>query len=529
NVLCNGGSTGAIDLSVVGGSGSYTYLWTGTGVSASAEDQTELAAGVYKVIVTDSNGCSSSELSITLTENPEVNATETTTSHIDVNCFGGTSGAFTVVATGGAGTTYTYSLSSDFSNSNATGVFTGLAAGTYTVYVKDVNECTDPSPIQVIITQPLTLSATVNSLNVSCNGNEDGSITITTPAGGSGTYEYSIDGGSNWQSTGNFTGLAANTYNVQIRDAVATGCVITLTGSLTITEPLAINLQVSSTDVLCFGQANGTITASAAQGSTITVNGQPYNSNMQYGPGQYLIRAEALGGNYNQQQEEEPEICFEEKTITITQPEQIIVSAGSNKMITCKNPTVQLIGTVTSSGNYTYSWTTTNGIIDSGVSSLNPIVSAPGTYILTVTDVNTSCSASGSVVVSQNILKPTITLNATTNELSCNVKSITINSQISSIQGTPSYLWSKDLKLISGATSSSLVVTEPGEYLVVVTDSYNGCIAAQKVVITENIQNSEVSITGNVELTCSNETTTLTALAIVQGTASYLWNTGATT
>jgi len=55
NVNCNGGSTGSIDLSVTGGSGSYTYLWSN---GATTQDISGLSAGTYSVVVTESNGCS---------------------------------------------------------------------------------------------------------------------------------------------------------------------------------------------------------------------------------------------------------------------------------------------------------------------------------------------------------------------------------------------------------------------------------------------------------------------------------------
>ncbi len=51
------------------------------------------------------------------------------------------------------------------------------------------------------------LSATVTSTNVSCNGANDGSITLSDPAGGIPPYEYSIDGGTSWHEDGSFTGL----------------------------------------------------------------------------------------------------------------------------------------------------------------------------------------------------------------------------------------------------------------------------------------------------------------------------------
>ncbi len=65
----------------------------------------------------------------------------------------------------------------------------------------------------------------LSSTNVTCLGGNDGDITLSAPSGGSGSYEYSINGGAGWQASGSFTNLTAGTYNVQIRDAVATTCV----------------------------------------------------------------------------------------------------------------------------------------------------------------------------------------------------------------------------------------------------------------------------------------------------------------
>ncbi|HWR94742.1 MAG TPA: SprB repeat-containing protein, partial [Flavobacterium sp.] len=88
NVLCNGLSTGAINITAAGGVAPYTYAWTGAGVIATAEDQTGLAAGTYKVIVKDANNCVSAELSVTITQ-PEAAITLTATPS-QIVCFGGT-------------------------------------------------------------------------------------------------------------------------------------------------------------------------------------------------------------------------------------------------------------------------------------------------------------------------------------------------------------------------------------------------------------------------------------------------------
>ncbi|MDX9881255.1 MAG: choice-of-anchor L domain-containing protein [Prolixibacteraceae bacterium] len=71
NVSCNGGSDGAIDVTVTKGVSPYTYAWTtsnGSGLNPTAPDQTELTAGTYNLVVTDNVGVSSDPFVFTVTE-----------------------------------------------------------------------------------------------------------------------------------------------------------------------------------------------------------------------------------------------------------------------------------------------------------------------------------------------------------------------------------------------------------------------------------------------------------------------------
>ena len=61
DVSCTGLSDGAVNLTVSGGTGAYTYSWTQGAVSVgTTQDLTNVAAGTYSVVVTDANGCSES-------------------------------------------------------------------------------------------------------------------------------------------------------------------------------------------------------------------------------------------------------------------------------------------------------------------------------------------------------------------------------------------------------------------------------------------------------------------------------------
>ena len=127
------------------------------------------------------------------------------------------------------------------------GLFTGLVPGAYDVRIRDAAHigCVIILNNALSITEPAVLSATVSGSNVTCNGAGDGTITITNPTGGYGTYEYSNNGGASWQTTGTFINLVPGNYDVRIRDRAHTGCVIVLDPALAITQPAVLSANCS--------------------------------------------------------------------------------------------------------------------------------------------------------------------------------------------------------------------------------------------------------------------------------------------
>ena len=218
----------------------------------------------------DGNDCTDpTQLKVTITEPDEVDATEVTADHKDVTCFDGNDGAFTASASGGDGN-YTYSLKNDFSNSNANGKFTGLTAGTYTVYVKDGNDCTDPTQLKVTITEPDEVDATevtADHKDVTCYDGNDGAFTASA-SGGDGNYTYSLKNDfSNSNANGKFTGLTAGTYTVYVKDG--NDCTDPTQLKVTITEPDEVDateVTADHKDVTCYDGNDGAFTASASGG-----------------------------------------------------------------------------------------------------------------------------------------------------------------------------------------------------------------------------------------------------------------------
>jgi gliding motility-associated-like protein len=163
----------------------------------------------------------------------------------DPNC--APNGSITVTAQGGTAP-YQYSINggTTWQTSNT---FTGLGGGTYNVIVKDVNNCSSgPQPVTLALSN--TLVQTIAKTDANCT--TTGTITITASGGGNPPYEYSINGGTTWQSSNTFTGLAGGNYNVVTRNPVTT-CSVTTAVTITFTNNLTLD-PISGTSI-CFGNS----------------------------------------------------------------------------------------------------------------------------------------------------------------------------------------------------------------------------------------------------------------------------------
>jgi len=267
NVVCNGGATGVIVVSATGGAGTYEYSRDG-GVSwQSSATFSGLTAGSYSIRVRDAATptCVYSGLGpITITQPAGLTLVETVASHVNVVCNGGATGVIVVSATGGAGS---YEYSKDGGSSwQVSATFNGLVAGSYSIWVRDqaTPSCVYSGLAAIVISQPAALSLSEVSsshVNVVCNGGSTGVIVVSA-TGGAGTYEYSKDGGSTWQVSATFNGLAAGSYSIRVRDQATPSCVYSGLGPITITQPGALTLVetvASHVNVVCNGGSKGVI------------------------------------------------------------------------------------------------------------------------------------------------------------------------------------------------------------------------------------------------------------------------------
>ncbi|WP_045467713.1 SprB repeat-containing protein, partial [Sporocytophaga myxococcoides] len=182
------------------------------------------------------------------------------------------------VQTGGTGP-FTSLSGQTGSTLNLSGVTAGMSGNVYRVLVYSCPNFVISNTATLTVNP--NVSGTIASINVNCNGALTGSITIS-PSGGSGSYQYSVNGGSTWQSSATFSGLGAGTYNVRIRDAANTSCAATLNAAYTITQPALLTATVSKTNVLCNGASTGSITITSPAGGVspyqYSINGGSYQS-----------------------------------------------------------------------------------------------------------------------------------------------------------------------------------------------------------------------------------------------------------
>nr|WP_294858418.1 gliding motility-associated C-terminal domain-containing protein [uncultured Fluviicola sp.] len=248
-----GANNGSLTVSASGGTASYTY--TVGAVSHASGTFTNLAPGVYNVIVTDANGCTNN---LSVTVNSTVTPTASILSQQPVSCFGGFNGSVIIGITGGT-SPYTYSLSPGPTN-QASNLFNNLAAGSYTASVTDANGCIATVP--VIIVQPTQLTYTTAITNASCNGVCDAQIQIT-PAGGTAPYDFSHDNGLTFTLANPITNLCAGNVDLVVRDSK--GCLTNST--VTITQPAPLSATFVTTNPICNGSCDGTVTVTPSGGT----------------------------------------------------------------------------------------------------------------------------------------------------------------------------------------------------------------------------------------------------------------------
>lgn len=376
---CSGAANGSVTITPVGGTAPFSWVLDGGAPQAGAAPFTfnNLSAGPHTISVTDAAGCVTGNINTTVAAGPQLTTSVSTTS---VLCNGGNTGTITVAVPTIGTPPYEYSL--DGTNWQSGNIFTGLMANTYTVYYRESNGCLGQQ--QVTVSEPAAMSASSSSVAVSCNGGNDGQVTITA-GGGVGPYEYSIDGGTNWQSSNTFA-VAAGSYTVIVRDA--NNC--TRPVNITVTQPAVLTASSVNGSASCNGGNDGTITITANGGNTGSyqysidgINFQPSNI-FNVAPGSYTV---TVRDNLGCMAAFPATVGLGNNLTFMPQTDPVICEGSSVPLNLVSNATI-------------YSWSPSTGLSNPNIASpvANPTVTTQ--YIVTAT--LDRCSTTDTVIVNVN-------------------------------------------------------------------------------------------------------------------------------
>lgn len=497
-VACHGGNDGEINVtSAIGGTGAITYSVNGVNYQSGTHFY-GLSAGTYTVYAKDVAGCITTQ-SVTVTEPTALGLMLT---HVNATCNGSSTGSITATANGGVGG---YSYSIDGSNYQATGNFTELAAGTYTVYAMDDNECV--ATATTTIGQPSAVTATFTTTNSTC-GNANGG-TLVTASGGSGSgYQYSLNGGT-FTTSGNFTNLTSGTYYVRVKDG--TGCEIMVTITINDSNGPTIT-STSHTNVACHGGSDGSLTVNSVSGGTgqlqYSINGINWQTSTTFSglpAGTYTVTVK------------DANTCTGIATVTLTEPNafQILLNVSN---VSCNGGSNGSMTITASGGAGTFAYSL-NGFTFQASPNFTNLAAGP--YTVTVRDAG-GCLATSNFVVTE----PTqIEMFTGVLDVTCNgANDGSINVSATGGTGVIQYSLDGQNYQLSGAFTG----LAGGAYVVYVKDA-NGCISTTTLTVAEPSPLSVLATLAAVNCAGGNDGVINLMVSGGTGPYNYMWSNGETT
>ena len=400
---CFGSCSGETSVSVVGGVAPLNYEWYNVNSNipiALTDVNPNLCPGDYYVIVTDAGGCSVISDTLTVTEFPEIIID--LVSFTNATC-GANDGDATISASGGSGT-LTYSWSPVPPVGAGTPSISSLAGGIYTVTVTDQNGCSDS--LAVAISSNALEVLTVDSIDVSCFGLSDGEVSVSfTCLEPNCTIQWYDAGGNPVGTNNTLTGLPAGLYFVELTNGL--GC--TVIDSTFINDANEIIASITSTDINCFGDANGTADVVATGGA----GGLTYNWSPNPNGGQATPNATGLTGGVWNVTVTDINNCSVDLATTINEPAELTLDVLTSTNISCFGTNDGTLGAAASGGTgiLSYEWfSCVSGLSVGTTAALTGV--APGDYFVVVTDEN-NCNITSNCIEVEDYQQITAILNST--------------------------------------------------------------------------------------------------------------------
>ena len=425
-----------------------------------------------------------------------------------------------------------------YSWSSAAGSFSGSttgptavvdAAGLYELIVTDVsNGCRDTATVLIRLDERSPLAQTGPDTALNCTRT---SLTLSGAGSSVGpSFEY------DWRATNGIIPQDANTLFPSITQAgnyrllvtnIDNGCMDsafvavtydTLSPVVSIADPDILNcaltalqleaeaLNAGPAPILTWQTGNGGNIASGANGLVPVVDA----------PGAYQLAVEnSVNG------------CRDSASVMVLENVNVVVAnAGSSRELTCALDTLTLDGSAsTTAANLLYCWSSPDGHFTADTVGTTVEVDAPGAYQLIVKDTVTFCADTAFVTITQDTMAP-FADSGPDRALTCDSTTVTLDGTNSSFNGNFDYDWIAVAGVGPvGGNTPTPVVTEPGLYLLVVTDRDNGCIDTSLVEVGIDTLPPVVAIVEPGPLNCAVPRFSLDGSASDSGPGfSFFWN-----
>ncbi|MBC8301062.1 MAG: gliding motility-associated C-terminal domain-containing protein, partial [Pelagibacterales bacterium] len=537
-IVCNGDEL-IVDFTTDNTIGTTTYTWIsdidiGGGLSGAGNINftainnafAPVVATITVVPILDNLGiaCSGPVETFTVSVNGNVDPKAALSNYngFEISCFEANDGYINIQPTAAtpfaSEPSYIYQWTGPNGFSSTDQNIANLEPGIYNLSVTDSLNCVfdfeytlnEPDLLEIIVDQ---------EIDVLCNGVFDAQISIT-PTGGAAPYSYQwMKDGVLISSEEDVTGLDPGTYILILNDSNSCGPVSQI---FEITQPEAIEIILdNSVDILCYGDATGSIDISVSGGTPTETSPGIFEYNYSWvGPSGFTSNLEDISllvaGEYTVTVTDSYS-CETDFSVELTQPEDLIINYTATDN-TCYQSndgsiTLDIVGGVEP---YDIYWSNFgNGPIQTNLSA--------GVYEVTVTDFN-ECVETVSIEIFE---APLFDIDPVVTQISCfGANDGSINLNIAGGVEPITVTWDDDPT--AGEERNNL---GPGTYNVLIADSSgNNCTITQSFII---IEPQEIVLNGVVEnpLDCDNVNSGSIDLQVVGGTEpySFLWSNGETT
>ncbi len=341
---------------------------------------------------------------------------------------------------------------------------------------------------------------------------EGGSIDLPVNFTGQGPWivGYNINGVPQTQTFTSNPGLinANSTADYALTTVVSQGGCPGLAGGTAAVQVITVGLNLTAQDPPCHG-GKGSLQA------VVGGNFPPYTFTWSNGgsgasqnnlvPGNYTVTVSTSLG------------CTAAATAQLSEPPLLTASASPSNDIDCYQPQANVsLNVAGGTPGYQYLWS-------NGSQQSDPVVISGGTFTVTVTDAR-QCTVLASVSIGQNTTPPTVVAEAR-DEITCSTPEVSLHSTGSSTGGNFKYSWSTpDGHILGGTEESSPLVNAPGTYVLLITNTTNGCTATAQALVKENTNYPTALQLVVKEPGCNNKPGSIQIVGVEGGEGPYVFS-----